>query len=113
MLLSGMQENGVALVRPGGTMPVPTGRFEKRIAAAATVEIRPEAEGTPKVTTLTENVSHHGVRVLMDREWRPGQNVLVFFPREGVQTQAQVVYCQRLAERGFGVGLRLSVCLEL
>jgi len=29
-------------------MPVPTGRFEKRIARAVTVEIRPEDEGMPK-----------------------------------------------------------------
>ena len=53
-------------------MPVPTGRFEKRIARAVTVEIRPADEGMPKERTLTENVSPHGARVLMEREWRPG-----------------------------------------
>jgi hypothetical protein len=35
---------------------VPTGRFEKRIARALTVEIRPEDERMPKERTLTENV---------------------------------------------------------
>lgn len=97
-------------------MPVPTGRFEKRIAKTVTVEIRPEGEGVPKeipkeATTLTENVSPRGARVLMDREWRPGQHVLVIFLEEGIQTQAQIVYCQRLTERKFAVGLELSARL--
>jgi hypothetical protein len=91
---------------------VPTGRFEKRIARAVTVEIRPEDEGMPKERTLTQNVSPHGARVLMNREWRPGQRVLLIFPREGVQTRAQVVYCHRLAESSFAVGLELSVRAE-
>jgi hypothetical protein len=93
-------------------MPVPTGRFEKRIARAVTVEIRPEDEGMPEERTLTENVSAHGVRVLMDREWRPGQRVMVISPKEGVRARGQIVYCQLLAERRFAVGLQLSVRVE-
>jgi len=46
---------------------VSTGRFEKRTARAVTVEICPEEEGRPKERTLTENVSAHGARVLMER----------------------------------------------
>jgi len=64
-------------------MPVPTGRFEKRTARAVTVEIRPEDEGMPEERTLTENVSAHGARVLMERKWRPGQHVMVISPKEG------------------------------
>lgn len=95
-------------------MPVPTGRFEKRIAREMIVEIRPEGEGMPKeAKTLTENVSPRGARVLMDREWRPGQHVLVIFLEEGLQTQAQIVYCQRLTERKFAVGLELSARMRL
>lgn len=97
----------------GKTMPVPTGRFEKRIARAVTVEIRPEDEGIPKERTLTENVSPYGARVLMNREWRPGQHVFLIFPRKGVQTRAQIVYCQRLPESRFAVGLELSAQVEL
>jgi len=36
----------------------------------------------PKERTLTENVSPHGARVLMEREWRPGQQVMVISPKE-------------------------------
>jgi hypothetical protein len=93
-------------------MPVPTGRFEKRIARAVKIEICPEDEGMPKASTLTENVSAHGARVLMEREWRPGQRVMVISPKEGVRARGQIVYCQLLAESRFAVGLELSVRVE-
>ena len=91
---------------------MPTGRIEKRIPRAVTVEIRPEDEGMPKERMLTENVSPHGARVLMDREWRPGQQVVVISPKESVWARGQIVYCQLLAESRFAVGLELSVRVE-
>ena len=94
-------------------MPVPAGRFEKRVARAVTVEICPEDEGTPKERTLTENVSPHGARLLMEREWRPGQRVMVMSPNEGVWARGQIVYCEVLAESRFAVGLELSVRVDL
>jgi hypothetical protein len=93
-------------------MPMPTGRIEKRIARAVTVEICPEEEGMPEERTLTENVSAHGARVLMNRKWRPGQPVMVMSPNEGVWARGQIVYCEVLAESRFAVGLELSVPLE-
>src|SRR6266850_4728858 len=102
----------IAAEQSGETMPVPTGRIEKRIARAVTVEIRPEDEAMPKERTLTENVSAHGARVLMDREWRPGQRVMVISPKEGVRARGQIVYCEVLAECRFAVGLELSVRVE-
>jgi hypothetical protein len=111
---SGMKEKTFVRGKPGETMPVPTGRFEKRIAMAVTVDIRLEGEEMPKeVKTRTENVSPRGARVLMDREWRPGQRVLVAFLEEGIQSQAQIVYCQRLQGTKFAVGLELSSPLAL
>jgi hypothetical protein len=94
-------------------MPAPTGRYERRIAKAVTLEIRLEDEGKPKERTLTENVSPHGARVLMGREGRPGQHVELFFPKQGVWSRAQIVYCQRVAENRFAVGLELPVRLDL
>src|SRR5882672_2699523 len=93
-------------------MPVPTGRIEKRIARAVTVEIRPEDEGMPQEKTLTENVSPHGARVLMERECRPGQRVMVISPKEGLWALGHIVYCELLAESRFAVGLELSVRVE-
>ena len=61
-----------------------------------------------KERASTENVSAHGARVLMKRQLRPGQHVLVICPKEGVRSPARIVYCQHLAERKFAVGLELS-----
>jgi hypothetical protein len=44
----------------------------------------------------------------MDRKLRPGQQVLVTSRREAVRSQAQIVYCERVAENRFAVGLGLS-----
>lgn len=88
-------------------MSAPTGRFEKRNARAVTIEICAPRDPTVRERALTENVSRHGARVLAEREWRPGLQVLVISPREGVRSQAQVVYCQRVAEGRFAVGLEL------
>jgi hypothetical protein len=63
--------------------------------------------------TLTENVSAHGARVLIERKLEPGQLVLISSPKEGVWSQAQIVYCQRVAESGFAAGLELSGRVEL
>jgi hypothetical protein len=86
--------------------------LEKRIAKAVTVEICPVEEGMPKERALTENVSPHGARVLMEREWRPGQQVMVICPREGVRAQGKIVYRELLAESRFAVGLELYVRVE-
>jgi PilZ domain len=108
-LASGMQTLSCGR---GLSVPMPTGRFEKRTARAVAVEIRPRDEGMLKETTLTENVSPHGARVFMKREWRPGQPVVVFAPEEGVWSSAQIVYCHRLTESRFAVGLELSGRVE-
>ena len=65
-----------------------------------------------KERTITENVSPRGARVLVEREWRPRQQVLVVSPDEGVRSRGQIVYCERLAEGRFAVGLELSVGAE-
>ncbi len=113
ILPSHMKENSAALRQLGETMPVPTGRFEKRIARAVTIEVCPQNEPMLKERTLTENVSPHGARVLMQREWQPGQHVLLIFPKEGVRSRAQIVYCERVAQSRFAVGLELSEEVEL
>ena len=89
------------------------GRSEKRIARAVSVEVCLSDEPMLKERTLTENVSAHGARVLIGRKLRPGQHVLIGSPKEGVQSQAQIVYCQRVTESRFAVGLELSGRVEL
>ena len=90
-------------------MPMPTGRMEKRIAKTVILEICLYDDPGLKERTITENVSPRGARVLVEREWRPRQQVLVISPNEGVRSRGQIVYCERVAEGRFAVGLQLSV----
>jgi len=84
------------------------GRSEKRISRMMTVEVYAPAETKLNEKTLTENVSAHGARVLLQLKLEPGQQVVVSSPNEGVSSQARIVYCQRVSERKFAVGLELS-----
>jgi hypothetical protein len=90
-----------------------SGRSEKRIGRTVSVEVCIQDE--PKLLKermLTENVSAHGARVFMERKLPPGQQVLVKSPKEGVRSEARVVYCERVSEGRFAVGLELSGRLE-
>jgi len=89
------------------------GRSEKRIARTVSVEVCLQDEPKLNERMLTENVSAHGARVFMERKLRAGQQVLVSLPKEGLQSQARIVYCQRVSEKRFAVGLELTRRVEL
>ncbi len=89
------------------------GRSERRIARTLSVEICLQDEAKLNERTMTENVSAHGARVLMEQKLQPGQRVLVCSPKEGVRSQARIVYCQRMSGSSFAVGLELSGRVEL
>ena len=89
------------------------GRSEKRIERTMSVEVCMEDEPKLKERMLTENVSAHGARIFMERKLQTGQQVLVSLPKEGLQSQARIVYCQRVSEKRFAVGLELTRRVEL
>jgi len=92
-------------------MALPSGRCDKRFRKDVVVElVRPDASELKEVA-LVQNVSARGVRVATQQTWRPGDNVLLSSPESGVRTQARVVYCQRLENNRFAVGLELSAPL--
>ncbi len=84
------------------------GRSERRIAKTVRVEVSLLDTPALKEETLTENVSVHGARVLTKRKLQPLQQAILTSPNEGVWTSARVVYCHRIRERDFAVGLELS-----
>lgn len=87
-------------------MRMPTGRFERRRAKAEAVELLRLGESpTPKIKAITENVSPTGARVITNATCTPGEFVRLEAPAERVNLPAQVVYCHRLGERKFAVGL--------
>jgi PilZ domain len=65
-----------------------------------------------KVEAITENVSSQGARLITDSICAAGERVRLNALEEHLQLPAQVVYCQRLAERKFAVGLQLDVRVE-
>ena len=88
-------------------MSVPTGRTQRRVAKKLVVKLaRPDAPELQETATA-ENISERGMRVVTEHIWRPGGSVLLSASRTGFRTQARVVYCQRLENVGFAIGLEL------
>lgn len=88
------------------------GRSEKRIAKTVNLEIHLQDGPALKDRASTENVSAHGARLFMKQRLKPGQVVVLVSPTEGVGCQAQIVYCQRISEDRFAIGLELSGRVE-
>jgi hypothetical protein len=61
----------------------------------------------PVETTVTENVSPRGARVVSKQRWQEGDRVLVKALRSDLRGPAQVVYCENLRSSSFAIGLRL------
>jgi len=88
------------------------GRSEKRIARTLSLEVCLQDELKLNGGMLTENVSAHGARVFAEQKLQPGQRVRVSSPKEGVRSEARIVYCHSVAAGRFAVGLELSGRVE-
>src|SRR6266853_6598242 len=88
-------------------MPTDCKRIQKR--TPTTVALQVASAGQPFITELafTENVSLHGVRVVTERAWKPGERVVVKSYHGSIQSRARVIYCNRLAKKRYAVGLEL------
>lgn len=90
-------------------MRVPTGRVERRTTKMQFVELVPVGDSeVAKVEAITENVSPRGARVITDSVCAPGKVVRLEAPNERLNLLARVVYCQRLENGKFAVGLQLD-----
>jgi hypothetical protein len=88
-------------------MAMPTARSDQRITKEMAVElVRPHALQF-KETAMVQNVSARGMRVATEQVWRPGDPMLLSSPESGFRTEARVVYCQRMENNRFAVGLEL------
>jgi hypothetical protein len=86
-------------------MPVRSGRLERRIRLAIPVEISSVWEPYASERTSTENVSSLGVRVLTHQPKKLNERIMLSSLVGDLRTLARVVYCQRLPEGLFSVGL--------
>ncbi|HXN95766.1 MAG TPA: PilZ domain-containing protein [Candidatus Acidoferrales bacterium] len=87
---------------------IPSRRSERRILQILAAEISSSDESVPKETTVTENVSLHGARVITVWPWQTGTRLLVTFLWDGVRSEGRVTYCQRKKSGGFAIGVELS-----
>jgi len=87
-------------------MPTRSGRLEKRIQLAFPVEISTLRDPSATERTSTENVCSLGVRVVSERRKELNERLMVRSFVGDLRTVARVVYCQRLSDGRFGVGMQ-------
>jgi hypothetical protein len=71
---------------------------------------RTEREGArSEERTYTDNISAHGARVFSRHPRQPGDDVMIT-PTKEQTTCGKVVYCERLADDRYGIGVRFQDC---
>jgi len=88
-------------------MTAPNGRSDRRITKEVAVELARPDDSQLSEMAIAQNVSARGMRVATEDVWLPGDPVLLNSPGSGFRTQARVVYCQRIENNRFAVGLEL------
>ena len=89
-------------------MPARSGRLEKRIRLAVPVEITSLQYTSANERTTTENVCSFGIRVLTQNARELNERLMIRSLVGDLRTLARVVYCQRLPDGHFGVGLQFQ-----
>src|ERR1700674_2963591 len=89
-------------------MPERSGRLEKRIRLVAAVEICSVQNPAATERTTTENFCSLGIRILTQRARELNERLWVRSLDEDLRTLARVVYCSRLPDGRFGVGLQFK-----
>ena len=89
-------------------MPVRYGRLEKRIRLAVPVQISSLLDPTATERTTTENVCSLGIRILTQRARDLNERLMISSVMGDQRTLGRVVYCQRLPDGRFGVGLQFQ-----
>jgi len=89
-------------------MPARSGRLEKRIRLAVPVQISSLLDPAATERATTENVCSLGIRILTQRARDLNERLMISSLMGELRTLAHVVYCQRLPDGRFGVGLRFQ-----
>ena len=89
-------------------MPVRSGRLEKRIRLAVPVQISSLLDPGATERTTTENVCSLGIRILTQRARDLNERLMISSVIGDQRTLGRVVYCQRLPDGRFGVGLQFQ-----
>jgi hypothetical protein len=89
-------------------MPARSGRLEKRVRLAVPVQISSPVDPAATERTTTENVCSLGIRIFTQRARDLNERLMINSLVGDLRTLARVVYCQRLPDGRFGVGLQFQ-----
>src|SRR5947199_1015284 len=89
-------------------MPARSGRLEKRIRLAVPVQIASLLDPAAAERTTTENVCSLGMRILTQRARQQNERLMISSLVGDLRALARVVYCQRLPNGRFGIGIQFQ-----
>jgi hypothetical protein len=89
-------------------MPLRSGRIEKRIDVALPLQISTLLDPDTAERTTTENVCSLGMRILTGHARELNERLMITSLKDNMRRLARVVYCQRLADGHFAVGLQFQ-----
>jgi hypothetical protein len=86
------------------------GRMEKRLPIMIVVSLTLAQEQPANGAELayTENVSAHGARVISKHHWQAGEVAQVTCLKDETTIRGKVVYCQKLLDNRYCVGLNFN-----
>src|ERR671925_1601496 len=89
-------------------MAVKSGRLEKRVQLSLPVQISSLYDPSTAERTTTENVCSLGMRVLTQKARELNERLMVSSLAGDLRALARVVYCQRLPDGRFGLGVQFQ-----
>ena len=85
-----------------------SGRVEHRMAVNLAGLLEKSSVPVFSEVVSIENISGHGARVITHRSWQLHDHVVFSALTADFHTDAEVVYCQRLRDSTYVVGLRFG-----
>lgn len=89
-------------------MSVRSGRLEKRIQLSLPVQISSLYDPSKAERTTTENVCSLGMRVSTQKAKELNERLMISSLVGDLRALARVVYCQRLPDGRFGIGIQFQ-----
>lgn len=84
------------------------GRSERRVAVNVPVYLARACLPTETELAVAVDAGEHGLRVVTQRHWRPGEVVIVTALTNEAAIRAKVAYCCRKLEHTYDIGLQVK-----
>jgi hypothetical protein len=91
-----------------GASGLETGRVEHRMDVSLAGRLEPAGAHASSERIMIRNLSSHGARVISARSWHLRDHVNLSETIGDYHLDAEVVYCERLSDNRFAVGLKFA-----